>query len=253
MKRHPYPYPKHVFPILAALALLAPGLAPPGTAASASPAVAPASGQLLVSPDSLIESVRWLADDAREGRMTGSPGCEASAAYIARHFEADGLQPAGDDGSWFQSYDATIGVRLGDGNVLRVDGVDGLDHLKIHDDFVPFGFSESGTVDVPVVFAGYGITDDEASYDDYDGIDVKGKAVLVLRHEPQQEDSTSVFNGRSFTQHALFRSKAINAREHGAVAMLVFTGPLSQGYEKDKLTRLDGAEGIGGGTFSPFT
>jgi aminopeptidase YwaD len=237
-----------VLVIPAALALVAAGFLLPGSPAPAAPvAVAPASGKLLVSPDSLIESVKWLADDAREGRMTGSPGCEASAKYIAEHFAADGLEPAGDDGTWLQNYEATIGVQLGDGNALRVDGVEGLEDLEIHEDFIPFGFSESGTVDVPVVFAGYGITDDEANYDDYTGVDVKGKAVLVLRHEPQQDDSTSVFNGRSFTQHALFRSKAINAREHGAVAMLVFTGPLSQAYEKDKLTRLDGAEGIGGG------
>jgi len=248
VNRHPSPPWIRVLVLPAALALVAAGFLLPGAPAPAAPAaVAPASGKLLVSPDSLIESVKWLADDAREGRMTGSPGCEASARYIAAHFEADGLQPAGDDGTWFQNYDATIGVRLGDANALRVEGVDGLGEEKVNEDFVPFGFSESGTVDVPVVFAGYGITDDEANYDDYAGIDVTGKAVLVLRHEPQQDDSTSVFNGRSFTQHALFRSKAINAREHGAVAVLIFTGPLSQGYEKDKLTRLDGAEGIGGG------
>ncbi len=225
------------------------GLIPvPGPApALAAPAVA-APGAELVSADSIMASVRWLADDAREGRMTGTPGAEASARYIAWHFRDAGLRPAGDDGTYYQAYDATIGVRLGDDNTLAVNGVDGVSgDLSVGEDFVPFGFSESGTVDVPVVFAGYGITDDEAGYDDYADVDVKGKAVLALRHEPQQDDSTSVFNGTSWTQHALFRSKAVNAREHGAVALLVFTGPLSGGYEKDKLTRLDGAEGIGGG------
>ncbi len=215
--------------------------------AAPAPAAAPASGGLLVSPDSLMQSVKWLADDAREGRMTGTPGAEASARYIAAGFKAAGLSPAGDDGTWFQHYEATVGVRLGEGNEMVVKGVPGLGALELKEDFEPFGFSDSGAVEAPVVFAGYGITDDEAGYDDYKDLDVRGKVVLALRHEPQQNDSTSVFNGTSWTQHALFRSKAMNAREHEAAALLVFTGPGSEGYAEDKLTRLDGAEGIGGG------
>ena len=67
-----------------------------------------------------------------------------------------------------------------------------------------------------VVFAGYGITAPEYNYDDYAGLDAKGKFVLVLRHEPQEYDEKSVFAGKVYTEHAQFFSKASNAKAHGA-------------------------------------
>ena len=67
-----------------------------------------------------------------------------------------------------------------------------------------------------MVFAGYGITAPEYNYDDYAGIDVKGKIVLILRHEPQEFDEKSVFAGKVYTEHAQFFSKAANAKNHGA-------------------------------------
>ncbi len=211
-------------------------------------AQAPAVLTPAISADSLISGVRWLADDAREGRMTGGPGADAAAAWIASRFASAGLTPAGDDGTFLQRYDATIGVRLGEGNALAFDGVPDLGPLQVEKDYIPFGFSENDTLDVPLVFAGYGITSEEYDYDDYAGLDVKGKAVLVLRHEPQQNDTSSVFAGTSWTDHAIFRNKAVNARDHGAVALIIFTPPKSAEYETDKLTALSGAEGIGGGS-----
>ncbi len=227
----------------AAVLLVGGAVFPPQTSAQA-----PAVSSPAISADSLISGVRWLADDAREGRMTGSPGADAAAAWIASRFASAGLSPAGDDGTFMQRYDATIGVRLGEGTALAFDGIDGLGQLKVERDFVPFGFSENGTVEAPLVFAGYGITAKDLNYDDYAGLDVKGKAVLVLRHEPQQNDTSSVFAGTSWTDHAIFRNKAVNARDHGAVALIIFTPPKSAGYEEDKLTPLSGAEGIGGGS-----
>ena len=76
-----------------------------GTSLRAHGGNAPAkTGLDLISPDSLIDDVKWLADDAREGRMTGSPGCEASAQWIAAHFQRFGLDPGGDNGTYFQLY-----------------------------------------------------------------------------------------------------------------------------------------------------
>ena len=83
---------------------------------------------------------------------------------------------------------------------------------------MPFNFSQTGPLAGAVVFAGYGITAPEYHYDDYEGLDVKGKIVLVLRHEPQESDPKSVFEGKTFTQHAQFAAKATNAKIHGAPA-----------------------------------
>jgi len=241
-------FPFRALPALPAVVALSLAAVPSATAvrAGASP---PPEGAELVSPDSLINAVHWLADDAREGRMTGEPGGEAAAHWIADRMKAYGLEPAGDDGTYFQNLEATVGVGFGDENTLSLNGLEEMEeiqHLALNEDYVPFAFSESGTVDAPLVFAGYGITAPEYDYDDYQGIDVKGKAVLVLRHEPQVNDTTSVFNGSSHTPHAAFRDKARNAKEHGAVAILIFTGPESAEYEQDKLMKPEWGQAIGG-------
>ena len=207
---------------------------------------APLSGPARISADSLMASVRWLADDARRGRMTGSAGEEAAAEWIAERFARAGLEPAGDGGTYFQGYVATIGIEYGDDNRLVVEGLHGLGMFSVKHDFIPFGFSASGEIEANVVFAGYGITDEKTGYDDYAGIDAEGKIVLALRHEPQQKNPHSGFDGTGWSRHALFRTKAINAREHGAAGILLFTGPLSDAYEDDDLVRLSGDQGLGG-------
>ena len=78
-----------------------------------------------------------------------------------------------------------------------------------------------------VVFAGYGITAPEFGYDDYAGLDVTGKAVLVFDHEPQENDPKSVFHGTGFTLHANLWTKTRNAERHGAAAVLVVTEPVN--------------------------
>ena len=120
------------------------------------PEVSRAPGKLILSADSLISHVRWLSDDAREGRGTGFTGCDVAATWLADQFEDLGLVPGGDDGTYFQEYEATVGVLLGDKNHMTLDGKD----LVIDEDYIPFGFSNSGGVENgEFVFVGYGITD----------------------------------------------------------------------------------------------
>ena len=112
-------------------------------------------------------------------------------------------------------------------------------------DFVPFSFSSSGSVESPLVFAGYGATADEFHYDDYAGIDVKDKIVVVLRYEPSGFAAKSGNHG--LTQHSQLITKAINARNHGAKAVIVLNGKLGDG-EEDLLTRfgsVSGPENVG--------
>ena len=108
--------------------------------------------------------------------------------------------------------------------------------LTINVDFEPLSISLAAQVDGPLVFAGYGITAADQQWDDYKGLDVKGKIVIVLRHEPQEMDPNSRFDGKNMTSHATFLNKAINARQHGARAVLFITDPNNHPEDKDAMS-----------------
>jgi hypothetical protein len=112
--------------------------------------------------------------------------------------------------------------------------------LRLHDDFLPISFSSSGSVSGPVVFVGYGATAKDLEYDDYDHVDVKDKIVVVLRSEPSEFSKKSAVHG--LTQHARLITKAINARNHGAKAVVLVHGKLAEG-EEDRLTPFGSQEG----------
>jgi hypothetical protein len=128
------------------------------------------------------------------------------------------------------------GARLKGDNHLVAEETE----LKLDRDYVPFSFSASGSVSAPVVFAGYGASASEFGYDDYDGIDVKDKIVLLLRYEPPGFAAKSGNNG--MTNHAQLISKAINARNHGAKAVVLINGKLGDS-EDDLLTRFGSVSG----------
>jgi len=162
-----------------------------------------------ISPDAYLAHVKYLASPELKGRATGSPELETAAGYVASQFQSLGVKPV--PGSTYQqAFTTTVGARMGPNN--RMEG---------NIPFVPFSFSSSGTVSAPVVFVGYGITANEYHYDDYAGIDVKDKIVLLIRHEPQEADEKSAFQGKDLTQHATFAIKAVNAKMHGARAVIL--------------------------------
>ncbi len=183
------------------------------------PAAAQAPGGL--SATRYLADVTYLASDALQGRGDGSPELDQAADYIAGKFREAGLHPAGDNGTYFQTFEITTGAQLGTKNELRIAG----SAPKINQDFIPILFSNTAAFDGPLVFAGYGITAPEYKYDDYSGIDAKDKIVVVFDHEPQEEDAKSVFLGKDFTAHASFTNKAINARLHGAKGIVFITEP----------------------------
>ncbi len=118
-----------------------------------------------------------------------------------------------------------LGGSLGPDNSLRFESPGGGTDLRLHRDFEPMTFSDTGDVEAArVVFAGYGITTPEHEYDDYAGIDVEGKAVLVMRHTPR-ENGDGPFDPRR--GHATFVAKVVNAKAHGAAAVLVVTDPVN--------------------------
>src|ERR1700680_3322085 len=135
-----------------------------------------------ISRRAYMQDVVYLASDAMRGRGNGSPELDVAAGYIAGQFRLAGLQPAGENNSYFQNFEITTGARLGTRNALEIDGKP----LAAGRDFVPIVFSDSADFTGSLVFAGYGITAPEYHYDDYAGIDVRGKIVVALSHEPQE-------------------------------------------------------------------
>lgn len=177
------------------------------------------------------KSVKLLSDPKMKGRGTGSPELEKAASWIAGQFKKAGLKPLAGT-SYYQRFSVTTNARLGKANRLAAAG----STLDLQKDFQPFNFSGNGTASAPVVFAGYGITAPEYGYDDYSGVDVKDKIVLLLRHEPQEFDEKSSFAGKVYTTHAQLTNKAVNARFHGAKAV-VFVNDVSNHTDADSLDR----------------
>ena len=165
-----------------------------------------------------LADVAWLADDDRGGRGLGTPGLQAAADWLEQQYALIGLEPAAGNGSYRQSFRAVVAVERGPATRLSVSGED----LAAEDFTVP-GFSDSGTVTAPVVFAGWGVVSEEHAIDDYQGVDAQGRIVLVRRYTPQD----GAFEDESLRRRLSdLRYKAFTAREHGAVGLLVADLPL---------------------------
>jgi len=192
--------------------------------------------------DRLREAVTWLAAPEREGRGPGTAGIEAAADWVAGQFADLGLElvRVGDPAASFQPFAMTLEAKLGAeaDNVAEIVGPPDatgsrrLIRLALGTDFTPLAAGGTGPFDLPLAFAGYGITAPAAHYDDYapltggtehadKGQGAKGQAVIVLRQEPQKDDPHSVFDGNQASQHAALTRKVANASEH-EVGGLVF-------------------------------
>jgi Tol biopolymer transport system component len=185
----------------------------------------------------LRKDVAFLASPETEGRGIATQGIHKAADYIEGRLKGIGLEPAFGK-SFRQPFPIKTGVILGSGN--KLDGVaDG--------DWTPLGFSSAGAFAGPIAFVGYGIDATPIGYNDFDGIDLKGKVALMLRYEPQEKDDTSKFDGRRPSRWSAMRYKVLQARERGAVAVIFTTGPL-QDEGKDKVPPLvnDGPESPAG-------
>jgi hypothetical protein len=177
-----------------------------------------------ISSDNIRDNLTFLASDSLKGRGTPSPELDTAAAFIARHFKAEGLQPI--NGSYFQK--VKLGkINLGVDNQLKIfkDGKE--TDFTIKDEYVPFDMTANGSITASVFFMGYGITALDYKYDDYKYTDVKGKIVFILKHEPGEEDSLSAFDGVRSTEYSEIQYKVRNAIEHGASGVMIATDPLN--------------------------
>jgi Tol biopolymer transport system component len=176
----------------------------------------------------LKRHVDYLASDQLEGRLTGSPGEQAAAAYIARRFELLGLREAGAESGYYQSFPFTSGVKLVAGaNTMTLRVGKESRALEVDKDFRPLAFSENATVEGAIAFVGYGLKtpgDAGTPYNSYAGFDVKDKIVLALNYVPE---GVSMERRMELNRYSGVRYKAMLAREAGAKALLLVTGPAS--------------------------
>jgi hypothetical protein len=204
-------------------------------------ASAPAFEPVAVSPQTYLSEVKYLASPELKGRATGSPELEKAAGYIAGLFKSFGLKPvSGND--YLQPFTVTVNAHLGPANSFSAEDAGSAATLHDGRDYVPFSFSSSAKVSGQVVFAGYGITANDLHYDDYAGLDVKDKVVLILRHQPQENNDKSVF-GKDLTSHATFAEKASNAKVHGARGVILINDTPAHPKETDKLLEFGTATG----------
>jgi hypothetical protein len=186
-----------------------------------------------------LNDIKTLSAPDMEGRGAGTKGLVKASKYLEHRYKSLGLQPAGANG-YLQPFTVTTGAKLKSDNEFMVDEGGKKQPLTLNQDFVPASFSSSGSLTAPVVFAGYGASAEEFGYDDYAGLDVKDKIVVVLRYEPEVFGVKSGQHG--LTQHSQLVTKAINARNHGAKALVLINGKLADG-EEDLLMRFGGVSG----------
>ncbi len=189
----------------------------------AGPAVAVAVAPSIYAADrpttqNIDRTIRYLASDELEGRGVGLPGLDQAAAFVAGAFDGIGLLPPDGQTDYFQRFDITRLNGPADSCRLAIGEHD----LKLNTDFRPMSLSAEKAFGGEIVFAGYGVTDPDHGYDDYAGIDVKGKVVVALRYEPRDAVGNSRITGSAaWSRQAEFGAKARAAARHGAVGLLV--------------------------------
>lgn len=186
--------------------------------AAQSPETAPQNDS--IRSEDLKADLYFLASDAMQGRLTGTPENRLAAEFIKSRFERMGLKPAGPNSSFYQPFQLMTAT-LGEENLLEVVESDNARlRLRPGQDYYPHRFSASGSVRGSLVFAGFGIVSPKLAYDDYRGDAVKGKLVLALEHEPGERDPKSPFDGVMSSEGSSPLRKALFAQEKGAIGIL---------------------------------
>jgi len=209
---------KYIQKNLLALVLLGSGLSLNAYAQKPAVDAQVAKAMEQASASQLKADITYLADDKLKGRQPGTEGYKMAGDYVIERLKAYGVQPAGDGGSWLQQVKLRKAFIAPGAQVSLVKGTASQSLTYGRDVTIsPSPAAATGSVDAPLVFAGYGITNAGQKYDDYAGIDVKGKAVLVVRGAPQAFPSSEA--SHSMDQVTLQK----NAAAHGAVAVIFAT------------------------------
>ncbi len=193
----------------------------------------------------IYNDISFLASDDLKGRSADGPGLKIAANYIAERFRELGLKTDLFDGKPFQEF--TVNGSYGaaeEDNQLVVTKPDGTEIvLTLGDDFNPLSLGSNGSFEAPLVFGGYGISADEDTikYDDFGDVDVRGKVVIVLRKEPQNDKPDSVLNGTEPSKYAFFTAKEENAAKQGAAGLLFIHDAASEATSPGTVLPVAGA------------
>ncbi len=176
-----------------------------------------------IDSERIRATVKFLSHDALEGRGTGQKGGDKAADWIAAQFAKYGLLPAGDHGTYFQNisfYGVTTDQKQTRFAFVSKTGSETV--LKFAEDYVATDqtHAEKSEIDAPIVYVGYGISAPEYNWDDYKGVDVKGKVLLMLVNEPPSDDP-NFFKGRALTYYGRWTYKYEEAARRGAVAVIL--------------------------------
>jgi hypothetical protein len=188
----------------------------------------------------LLEDIKFLASDELEGRGVGTNGLNVASQFIKAEFAKSGLAVDRVEGNAFQKFDLVTGSKLGEANALQLIGPEGktLD-LKIGEQVEVCSFAGSGSFQGEIVFCGYGIESKDDLYDDFEGINVEGKVVIVMRRNPRQNDPKNPLGAaHGVSRHADLRTKMNNIVAHKAAAVLFVNDPYAG--KKGAETRQEG-------------
>ena len=195
-----------------------------------------------ISGERMRAHVKFLASDLLEGRGVGTRGGQLAAAYIASQFEVIGAKPAGDNGTYFQRV-PLVGVTTSANATLAAVGANQTVPFKWLDEFV--GVSElqqpTDQFDDDAVFVGHGIVAPEFHWDDFKGVDVKGKVLVLFTNEPPSTDP-KFFGGRALTYYGRWTYKYEEAARRGAKAVLIIHTTPTAGYGYDVVRNSWGKE-----------
>jgi Zn-dependent M28 family amino/carboxypeptidase len=189
-----------------------------------------ASSQIVESK--LRAHVKYLADDLLEGRGPGSRGGMLAAKYIASQFEALGLEPAAADRSFFQQVQM-IGTRTDPSTKLAVKSESAAAEFKFGDEFVAGTDLEQAEIPIngEIIFAGYGVNAPENNWDDYKGLDVRGKVLMIMVNDPPASPSEpNLFGGKALTYYGRWTYKYEEAARRGAAGVILIHTDNSAGY-----------------------
>ena len=233
MKRFLYP----VLSLTALLGLTLHAQEPAMPEVPAIPGVPAAARQAAASidPEKIRAHVRFLANDLLEGRGPGTRGGQLAAEYIATQFALAGARPAGENGTYFQKVPLmAVHTEVDKTSFTLVPATGAPIHLKYGEDYLTKDQTGAPTVDIdaPIVFVGYGIDAPEYHWNDYAGVDVKGKILLVIVNQPPSNDD-HFFNGKALTYYGRWTYKYEEAARRGALGVLIIhrTDLASYGWE----------------------
>lgn len=187
-----------------------------------------------IKKENLMKVVRYLSSKELAGRLSGSDGYNKAASFMANEFAYLDLKPIGDN-KYFQNLNVEYNEILAPAKLNLIENNQVKKEYRLGKDYVFRGFTGSGHITAPLTFVGYGITNTKLNYDEYAGIDVKGKIVIAFKYSPRWRIEDKYHLG-----DLSLREKISNAYEHGAVAIMFVSFPNDAKPQEPILSILDG-------------